>query len=343
MPNFRVLLTVTTGCMLASAISVSAQQAYIPVTDARLENPEAENWLMYRGTYDSHGYSALKQINTRNVRKLKPLWTFSTGLREGHQAPPVVNNGYMFITTPHNHILALDAATGDLLWRYIRELPEDQVQMHPTNRGVALYENLVLMATADCYVVALDATTGEVVWETEIEDYSTGYYMTLAPLVAKGKVMVGVSGGEFGIRGFIAALDAKTGQRAWKTHTIPAPGEPGSESWPGDSWKTGGVPVMVAPGWVIREPAIICMRLPFWHWTSKPVRFGAIINITGTIPGTGTRCLPPYSLTSNATGGKSQGLSIPVETATCGSLSVKTTASTSSTPAPTSDKMYSLI
>ncbi|MEE2784953.1 MAG: PQQ-dependent dehydrogenase, methanol/ethanol family [Pseudomonadota bacterium] len=243
MPNFHVLLTITSCALLASALSVSAQQAYLPVTDNRLENPEAENWLMYRGTYDSHGYSPLQQINTRNVRKLKPLWTFSTGLREGHQAPPIVNNGYMFITTPHNHILALDAATGDLLWRYIRELPEDQVQMHPTNRGVALYENLVLMATADCYVVALDATTGEVVWETEIEDYSTGYYMTLAPLVAKGKVMVGVSGGEFGIRGFIVALDAKTGQPAWKTYTIPAPGEPGSESWPGDSWKTGGVPV----------------------------------------------------------------------------------------------------
>ena len=150
---------------------------------------------MYRGTYNSHGYSPLKEINTGNVKRLKPLWSYSTGLREGHQAPPIVNDGFMFITTPHNHLLALDAASGELLWRYIRELPEDQVQMHPTNRGVGLYGDLVYMATADCYVVALDAKTGEVVWETEVEDYASGYYMTLAPLVAGGKVMVGVSGG----------------------------------------------------------------------------------------------------------------------------------------------------
>jgi len=218
---------------------------YSPVTDARLLNPEPENWLMYRGSYDSHGYSPLKEITTRNVKGLKPLWTFSTGLREGHQAPPIVNDGFMFITTPHNHLLALDAASGELLWRYIRELPEDQVQMHPTNRGVGLYGDLVYMATADCYVVALNAKTGELVWETEVEDYAAGYYMTLAPLVAGGKVMVGVSGGEFGIRGFVMALDAKSGEQAWKTYTIPAPGEPGSESWPGDSWKTGGVPVWI--------------------------------------------------------------------------------------------------
>ena len=232
--------------------------AYQPVTDERLERHEPGNWLMYRGTYDSHGYSALDEINTENVNRLKPLWTFSTGMREGHQAPPVVNDGRMFITTPHNHLIALDAATGEQLWRYRRDLPEDLAQMHPTNRGVGLYGNLVYMATADCYVVALDAVTGAVVWETEIEDYGAGYYMTLAPLIAAGKVMVGVSGGEFGIRGFVAALDAKTGELAWKTYTIPAPGEPGSESWPGDTWKTGGVPVWITGSY---DPQ---SRLTYW-------------------------------------------------------------------------------
>ncbi len=234
-------------CALAVAVlgTASTSAEYSPVTDERLLNPEPENWLMYRGTYDSHGYSPLAQINTENVSGLKPLWTFSTGLREGHQAPPVVNNGRMFVTTPQNHLLALDAATGELLWRYERDLPEDLQQMHPTNRGVGLYGKLVFMATVDCFVVALDATTGEVVWETEVEDYAAGYYMTLAPLVAAGKVMVGVSGGEWGIRGFVAALDAQSGESAWKTYTIPAPGEPGSETWPGDSWKTGGVPVWI--------------------------------------------------------------------------------------------------
>ena len=233
------------GVLLAAMAATTQAAEYSPVTDERLLSPEPENWLMYRGTYDSQGYSPLDQINTENVAGLKPVWTFSTGMREGHQAPPVVNNGVMFVTTPNNHLIALDAGTGEQLWRYEHELPEDLMQMHPTNRGVGLYGNLVYMATADCYVVALDATTGEMVWETEIEDYGAGYYMTLAPLVAAGKVMVGVSGGEWGIRGFVAALDAQTGDPVWKTYTIPGPGEPGSESWPGDTWKTGGVPVWI--------------------------------------------------------------------------------------------------
>ena len=219
--------------------------AYKNVTNERLTDPEPRNWLMYRGTYDSMGYSALDQINTSNVSRLVPAWTFSTGMREGHQAPPIVNEGVMFVTTPHNRVLALDARSGDLRWRYDRELPEDQFQMHPTNRGVALYADRVYLATADCYLVALDARSGEVVWESEVGDYATGYDMTLAPLVAEGKVMVGVAGGEFGIRGFITAFDAMTGEEAWKTYTIPAPGEPGSETWEGESWKTGGVSIWV--------------------------------------------------------------------------------------------------
>ena len=244
---------------LAVTIALAAVAAeYNKVTTARLEDPEPRNWLMYRGAYHSHGYSALEQINARNVQHLVPVWTFSTGMREGHQAPPIVNDGYMFVTTPHNHVLALDARSGELLWRYVRELPEDQFQMHPTNRGVALFDDKVFLATADAYVVALDATSGAVVWEAEVEDYAAGYYMTLAPLAAAGKVMVGVSGGEFGIRGFVAAFDAKTGDPAWKTYTIPAPGEPGSETWPGDSWKTGGVPVWITGSY---DPAL---NLTYW-------------------------------------------------------------------------------
>ena len=230
---------------LKSGTLLIDRPAYSPVTDQRLIKPESRNWLMYRGTYDSHGYSQLDQINTDNVKQLKPKWTFSTGMREAHQSPPVVNDGYMFVTTPHGHLLALDARTGELLWRYERELPEDLFQMHPTNRGVALFGDKVYMATTDAYLVALNARTGEVEWEAEVEDYASGYYMTLAPLAASGKIMVGVSGGEFGIRGFVAAFDAETGKPAWKTYTIPAPGEPGSESWPGDTWKTGGVPVWI--------------------------------------------------------------------------------------------------
>ena len=241
----RFLPALTLFSLLSAAVSAQILPPYMSVTDARLRNQDNDSWLLYRGSYDSHGYSALDQIDTDNVANLKPVWSFSTGLREGHQAPPIVNNGYMYVSTPQNHVLALNAVTGDLLWRYVRYLPDDLQQFHPTNRGVALYGDLAYLATVDAVLVALDALTGEVVWEVDVEDYYNGYYMTMAPLIVDGVVMVGVSGGELGIRGFVAAFDAETGEELWKTYTIPAPGEPGSESWPEDTWKTGGVPVWI--------------------------------------------------------------------------------------------------
>ena len=239
------LPALTLFSLLSTAVLAQNLPPYMSVTDARLRNQDNDSWLLYRGSYDSHGYSALDQIDTDNVANLKPVWSFSTGLREGHQAPPIVNNGYMYVSTPQNHVLALNAVTGDLLWRYVRYLPDDLQQFHPTNRGVALYGDLAYLATVDAVLVALDALTGEVVWEVDVEDYYNGYYMTMAPLIVDGVVMVGVSGGELGIRGFVAAFDAETGEELWKTYTIPAPGEPGSESWPEDTWKTGGVPVWI--------------------------------------------------------------------------------------------------
>ena len=239
------LPALTLFSLLSTAVLAQNLPPYSSVTDARLRNQDNDSWLLYRGSYDSHGYSALDQIDTDNVANLKPVWSFSTGLREGHQAPPIVNNGYMYVSTPQNHVLALNAVTGDLLWRYVRYLPDDLQQFHPTNRGVALYGDLAYLATVDAFLVALDALTGEVVWEVAVEDYYYGYYMTMAPLIVEGVVMVGVSGGELGIRGFVAAFDAETGEELWKTYTIPAPGEPGSESWPEDTWKTGGVPVWI--------------------------------------------------------------------------------------------------
>ena len=231
---------------LASGLIAARQPgAYTAVTDARLLNPEPHNWLMYRRTYNGWGYSPLDQITAQNVGDLRPIWSFSTGVREGHESPPIVNDGRMFVSTPQNQVLALDAATGDLLWRYVRELPEDLQQLHPTNRGVALYGDRVYIGTVDTHVVALDAETGDVVWDQAVEDHATGYYITMAPLVADGKVMVGTSGGELGIRAFVAALDADTGREVWKTHTVPSPDEPGNDTWPGESWRTGGASVWV--------------------------------------------------------------------------------------------------
>ena len=227
--------------MVAPAIS-NAQKlpAYSPVTDARLRNPEPGNWLHYRGNYQGWGYSSLAKINTGNVGKLQLAWSFTTGQVEGHQAPPFVNNGYMFVTTPGAQLIALNAANGAELWRYKKEIPADFLQLHPTNRGVALYGDKVYVATVDAHLVALDAKSGKVLWTKQVGDSKALQYITLAPLIAKGKVMVGSSGGETGVRGFVAAFDTETGNEAWRTYTTAAPGEPGGDSWAGDSHKNGG-------------------------------------------------------------------------------------------------------
>lgn len=241
-----LIFTGTIGLLSLSSFTTARQAAvYLTVTDERLRAPAPEDWLMYRGTYDGWGYSPLDQITTGNVADLVPVWSFSTGVTSGHESPPIVNDGVMFITTPEDQVLALDARTGELLWRYRRQLPDDIRLAHRTNRGVALYGDRVYFTTHDAHVVALDAVLGEVVWERAVEDYRTGYYMTMAPLVANSKVMVGVSGGERGIRGFVTALDPGTGEEVWKTYTIPGPGEAGNETWPGESWQTGGAPVWI--------------------------------------------------------------------------------------------------
>jgi len=240
------LLTTT----VAVGFGMAAMAAdYNPVTDERLQNPEPENWLSWRGNYEGWGYSPLDQITAENVKDLVPVWSYSTGVAEGHQAPPMVNDGMMFVTTPQNQIIALDAATGTEKWRYVRELPDDLFQLHPTNRGPALYGDKIYMATVDACVVALKAETGEEVWDTCIADYTDGYYSTLSLLAAEGVIVTGTSGGEYGIRGYVVALDAETGEEAWKTYTIPGPGEPGHDTWTGDSWKTGGGSVWMQPNY----------------------------------------------------------------------------------------------
>ena len=223
-------------------------QNYTPVTAERLRKPEDGNWLLFRRTYDGWGYSPLSQVTPANVGRLELAWSFATGQVEGHQAPPIVNNGVMFVATPGNQVLALEAKTGNLLWRYKRPLPEDLFNLHPTSRGVGLLGDKLFFASGDAVLVALDVKTGKEVWNAKVADYTKGYYTSIMPLVADGKVMMGTSGGETGIRGFIAAYDAETGKEVWRTFTVPEPGQPGSETWPkGDQWKTGGGSVWV-PG-----------------------------------------------------------------------------------------------
>ena len=238
-------LVACVSCLLPALAAGQGIADYSVVTDQRLADPEPGSWLMFRRTYDGWGYSPLDEIDTRNVDQLEPVWTVATGMTEGHQSPPVVNDGVMFVTTPLNQVLAIDARNGDVHWLYRRRMPPDIRLSHPTNRGVALYGDKVYMATLDTFVIALDAVTGDVVWETAIEDYNSGYYMTMAPLAVHGLIMVGVSGGERGIRGFVAALDAETGEEVWKSYTIPGPGEFGNDTWPGDTWERGGAPVWI--------------------------------------------------------------------------------------------------
>ncbi len=217
------------------------------VTTERLNNAKSEpqNWLSYYGTYESWRYSELDQVDRSNIGNLAPVWAFETGMPEGGmQSTPLVVDGVMYLTSALNKIFALDAASGERLWTYAYNFA-DKGAIPPLygtwNRGVAIWEGLVFMGTLDNHVVAVDAETGREVWDVEVEDArQCGCSITGAPLVAKGMVITGVTGGDSAHRGYLNAFDAKTGHHRWRFWTIPGPGEPGNETWAGDSWKLGG-------------------------------------------------------------------------------------------------------
>jgi len=224
----------------------AALRDYTPVAVAQLRSPKDGDWLMNRRTYDGWGYSPLDQINPGNVTRLRPVWVVATGAINGHEAAPVVHDGVLFAATPGNQVMAIDVRTGTVLWRFRRPLAPSVIARHPTSRGIALLGDKVYFAANDAVLVAIDARTGREVWSRSVAVNRDGHYMSLAPLVADGKIVVGTSGGEQGIRGFLAAYDPDSGKELWRTYTVPAPGEPGSETWPkGDQWKTGGASVWV--------------------------------------------------------------------------------------------------
>ena len=239
-------------CAIFLALPLQAQEepfqtvmtpAFSPVTWERLVNAESEpeNWMMYSGTLDSQRYSRLNQINTDNVTELEMKWSYQIPVIDRAETVPTVVDGVMFITEAPSNLTAVDARTGRVYWRYDHELPEDlRICCGRNNRGVAILGETLFMSTLDAHLVAIDARTGNVLWDVEVADYEAGYSKTAAPLIVKDKVVTGIAGGEFGIRGFIDAYDPVTGELEWRTYAIPGPGEPGNDSWSGDSWKTGG-------------------------------------------------------------------------------------------------------
>jgi len=203
---------------------------------------EPDNWLSYSGCYASHRHSGPTQINRDNVHKMKLRWAFQMPTIESVvESTPLVIDGVMYLTEPPNNVLALDAYTGRQRWRYERRLPEKMpLGDGRINRGVAVLADKVYLGTLDAHLIALDSKTGTLIWDVKVAESSSGYSITGAPLIVKDKVIVGVAGGEYGIRGFLDAYDASLGQRVWRFYTIPEPGEPGNTTWAGDSWKTGG-------------------------------------------------------------------------------------------------------
>jgi alcohol dehydrogenase (cytochrome c) len=237
--TFSHLLTLGLACGLF--ISLARAQ----VTFERLVNSvkEPQNWLTYSGDYSGRRFSPLNQVNTANVRSLAAKWVYQTGATGKLETSALVVDGILYATAQDDRAVALDARTGRPIWMYQHQLPGD---IRPccgrVNRGLAILGDKVFLGTLDAHVIALDTKTGNVIWDVVAADYRTGYSFTVAPLAVKNLVVIGVSGGEYGVRGFIDAYDAATGERKWRFYTVPGPGEPGHETWEGDSWKIGGAP-----------------------------------------------------------------------------------------------------
>ena len=212
----------------------------------RRAESEPGDWLTYSGNYRSYRYSPLKQIDTSNVARLKPAWVYQVREPGKVQTSPIVVGGNLYITEKSHIVTALDGRTGRPLWSYRRTTPADaRGCCGPVNRGLAILDDTLFLGTFDSHLVAIDVRTGKMRWDVVVADYKAGYTITVAPLALKDKVIVGIDGGEFGIRGFLDAYDAKTGKRAWRFWTVPGPGEPGNETWAGESWKTGAAPTWV--------------------------------------------------------------------------------------------------
>ena len=222
---------------------VGAQVPYDRIVNA---TGEPENWLSYNGDYMSQRYSRLDQITPDNVTNLELKWILQNQVFGAWQSNPIIADGVMYVTERPNSVMAVDANTGRVFWKF-RHTPSENARVccGANNRGVAVLDDRVFMGTLDARLIALDRINGQPLWNATVADVNLAYSVTMAPLVVKDKIIVGVGGGEYGIRGYVAAFDAETGEQAWKTYTIPGPGEPGHDSWEGDDWEHGGASVWI--------------------------------------------------------------------------------------------------
>jgi alcohol dehydrogenase (cytochrome c) len=233
-------------CILLIGLATASAHAQVSYERLLKAGEEPQNWLSYSGQYKSWRYSTLKQIDTNNAARLEMTWAFQVADLGQFETSVLAVDGVLYGTGQNNRAFALDARTGRAIWRYKRNLPDKlRACCGTVNRGFAILGDRLFMTTLDAHVVALDARSGQVLWDVEAADYRRGYAMTGAPLAVRNLIIVGSAGGEYGARGFIDAYDAATGKRVWRFDTVPAPGQPGSDTWPAEAWKVGG-----APAWI---------------------------------------------------------------------------------------------
>jgi len=241
----RPARAVACGFILAISVSfttASASAQNVTYDEILHSTSHPENWITYGGNYASQRFSELKQVNTENVANLKMQWVYQLRQSGIFESSPIVVDGIMYVTEPPTTVTALDVRTGRPIWRWTAKLPQHllTIGLFPTNRGVAILGDTVYVAAIDAHLVALDAKTGAEKWSVEVGNNADAVAITQAPLAIDGKIIVGMGGGEGGLRGYIDAYDAKDGKRLWRLYTIPSVGEPGVETWEDDSWKYGG-------------------------------------------------------------------------------------------------------
>jgi len=249
----------TISCFAVPPLFACLLPAQVPFDRIANAGKEPQNWLSYSGGLASQRHSALTQITPANVKSLELQWVFQARSLEKFEATPLVVDGILYTVQAPNDVIAIDAETGRQFWSYAYiPSPKSRPCCGRVNRGLAIVDDMLFMGTIDAHLVALDARNGQVLWNTAVASPEAGYAITHAPLVVKDKVIVGTAGGEYGIRGFIAAYDIKTGSEVWRFYTIPGPGEPGNETWKGDSWKHGGASVWMTGSY---DPAL---NLTYW-------------------------------------------------------------------------------